>query len=146
MFSQLFGEEIEMQTKVEAIIAKFEQRIEPMMNDKEGEYYLSKDGIESIDDDLGEELEQEIESMMTESVGHIFTLIGKLLTSGESGMKDFEQKMEAFGERMEKRGESLERQSEIMCAQFERLEKIETRMQQEISAVADFDLVTVDKT
>ena len=146
VFGQLFGEDTKMQAKVEVIIAKFEQRIKPMINENKGEYYLSKESIDNAGDDLGDEIEHEIESMMTESVGHIFTLIGKLLTSGKDGMKDFEKKMEAFGERMELRSEDLERQSELMCAQFEKLEKIESRMQKEISAVADFDLVKLSKT
>ncbi|MDP2562362.1 DUF2884 family protein [Psychrobium sp. 1_MG-2023] len=142
VFENLFEGETELQGKIESIVEKFEQRLAPMMNTADGEYYLSKEQMDVAGNDLGQEIESEVESLIRESSGHMLMLLGKLLTQGENGMQDFEQKMESFGERIEAQGKELELQAEQMCAKIERLEQVETKMQQKIPAIADFNLVS----
>lgn len=141
VFTELFGEEVELQHKVESIVEKFERRIEPLMNEETGEYYLSKDSVNHTTDDLSQEIEQEVESLIKESSGHMMVLIGKMMLKGEGGMKEFEQKMESFGESMEARGSELEKNAEAMCSKMEKLEALESKMQKEIPAIAAFDLL-----
>jgi len=95
-------------------------------------------------DGLSQELESEIESLIKESSGHMMVLIGKMMLKGEGGMKDFEQQMEAFGESMEARGEQLEKSANAMCGKMERLEALETQMQEQIPAIAAFDLLSTE--
>ena len=141
VFTELFGEEVELKNKIESIVEKFERRIEPLMNEETGEYYLAKDEINKSADNIGEEIESEIETLVQESSGHMMVLIGKMMLKGEGGMKEFEQKMESFGESIEARGDELEKSAEAMCGKMEKLEALETKMQKEIPAIAAFDLL-----
>lgn len=141
VFTELFGDETELQSKVETIVARFEDRISPLINEDKGEYYLPKDEVASGGEELGKEIEAEIETLMKESAGHMMVLIGKMMLKGEGGMEDFERKMEAFGETMEARGEALEKSAEAMCVKMEKLDALETQMQEKIPAIAAFDLL-----
>ncbi|WP_435274631.1 DUF2884 family protein [Psychrobium sp. nBUS_13] len=141
VFTELFGDETQLQDKVQTIVAKFEDRITPLMDEEAGEYYLPKDKVANGGEDLGREIEAEVETLMKESAGHMMVLIGKMMLNGEGGMADFEQKMEAFGESMEARGEALEKSAEAMCGQMKKLDALETKMQKEIPEIAAFDLL-----
>ena len=141
VFTELFGDETQLQDKVQTIVAKFEDRIAPLIDEEAGEYYLPKDEIANGGEDLSREIESEVETLMKESAGHMMVLIGKMMLKGEGGMEDFEQKMEAFGESMEARGEALEKSAEAMCVKMEKLEVLETKMQKEIPEIAAFDLL-----
>jgi len=142
VITELFGHDTELQTKVETIIAKLESKAAPMMDQAKGEYFLTKETIDQAGDDFGQEIEQEIENLLKESSGHLLMLVGKMLASGEDNMQGFEQKMEAFGETMELRGKELEARADGMCEQAQRLDELETKIQQQIPQIAKFDLLS----
>lgn len=142
VFTELFGDDVEFQNKVEAIVNKFEQRIAPMMNESTGEYFLSQEYVNQDSDELSAEIENDVKELMSESSGHLMMLIGKMLLTGEDGMKEFEQKMESFGDSMELRGSKLEKDAEMMCDQMKQLDALETEMQKKIPEIANFDLLT----
>lgn len=141
VFTELFGDEVQLQEKIELIVEKFEQRIEPLMNEKTGEYFLSKHSVNHSANGLSQEIEQEVETLIKESSGHMMVLIGKMMLKGEGGMKEFEQKMESFGESMEEQGKQLEKSAVAMCSKMEKLEALESKMQNKIPAIAAFDLL-----
>lgn len=141
VITELFGQDTELQSKVEQIIAKFEDKAAPMMNQANGEYYFAQDSIDRAGDDFGQEIEREVETLIKESGGHLLMLVGKMMTSGEAGLADFEQKMEAFGEKMEAQGDALEARADAMCQQAKRLDELESRLQKEIPEFSDYDLV-----
>jgi len=141
VFTELFGDDVELKSKVEAIVNKFEQRIAPMMNDEQGEYFLSKELANQDTEQLTKEIEQDVEELITQSSGHLMVLIGKMLLKGEDGMRDLEQKMEAFGESMELRGNDLEKDAEMLCDQMKQLDALETKMQNKIPEISDVDLL-----
>lgn len=144
VFGEMFGDDAQMQQKIEVITEKFEQRLAPLINQNEGEYYLSKDHIDAAGDDLGNEIEQEVEELVKASAGQMLMFIGKMMMSGDQDLSDFEQRMEQFGQDMELKGRDIEQQANQMCEQMERLESLESKMQQSIPKLAGFDLVKVD--
>ena len=110
--------------------------------------YLYGSRLDSIDQAFGPEFEQAIEEAVSQSMGSIMMLVGKAMTSGEG---NFEQRMEAFGAKMEKFGENLEAKMDIkaaaleqrgdaLCAQVTDLDALETRIQQQIPAMQQYDL------
>ena len=110
--------------------------------------YLYGSRLDTIDQAFGPEFEQAIEEAVTQSMGSIMMLVGKAMTSGEG---NFEQRMEAFGAKMEKFGENLEAKMDIkaaaleqrgdaLCAQVTQLDALETRIQQQIPAMQQYDL------
>ena len=145
LFGEMFGDDAQMQQKLQRISDKFEQRFGPLMNNDDGEYFLSKEHVDAAGDDLGQELEQEIKGLVKESAGQMLMFIGKMMMSGEGDLNSFEQKMEKFGRDMEIRGKALEREANQMCSQMERLELIETQLQQSIPEFSGYDLVKVEK-
>ncbi len=145
VISELFGQDTELQNKVDSIIQRMQDKAAPMVDQAKGEYFLAKDVIDNAGDDFGKEIEQEVESLLKESSGHLLMLVGKMLIDGEDGMNGLEQKMEAFGEQMEQRGNELEARAEAMCQQAVRLDELETRMQKEIPQFAKFDLLSQER-
>lgn len=110
--------------------------------------YLYGSKLNNFDDAFGADFEQAIEEAVSQSVGSIMLLVGKAMTNGEGS---FEQRMEAFGQRMEKFGEdleakmdikaaALEQRGEAICSQVSQLDDLETRIQQQIPAMQQYDL------
>jgi len=145
VITELFGDDTELQSKVNSIVARLEAKAAPMMDQQKGEYFLSKETVDSAGDDFDKEIEKEVETLLRESGGHLMMLIGKMIISGEDGMKGFEQKMEAFGESMEARGNELEARADAMCAQALRLDELETRMQNEIPEFSKYQLISQEQ-
>ena len=145
LFGEMFGDDVEMQQKIQIISDKFEQRLAPLINQDDGEYYLSKDHIDAAGDDLGKELEQEVEGLIKESAGKMLMFIGKMMMMDDQDLNSFEQRMEQFGQQMEAKGQLIEQQANQMCQQLERLELLETELQQSIPKLADYDLVKIEK-
>lgn len=107
--------------------------------------------FDNIDNAFGPEFEQAIEEAVTSSMGSIFSIIGKAMSSGEG---TFEQRMEAFGERMERFGENLEARMDVqaqaleqrgdaMCANLQQLDTLENQIQQAIPQMQQYDLIDV---
>lgn len=145
LFSEIFGDDQKMQQKLQIISDKFEQRLAPLINQQEGEYYLSKEHVDAAGDDLGEELEQEVKQLMKDSAGQMLMFIGKMMMMEDGDLNGFEQRMEQFGRDMELKGQNIEQQANQMCAQLEQLESLETELQQSIPQLADYDLVKIEK-
>lgn len=141
VFTELFGDDADFQQKIETIINKFEQRIAPMMNDEKGEYYLSNELANQDTDALTKEIEEEVEKIVMESSGHLMMFIGKMLLQGEKGIKDLEQKMDDFGKSMNERGDKIEKNAEKMCGKMKALDELETKMQNKIPQISNFDLL-----
>lgn len=107
--------------------------------------------FDTIDQAFGPEFEQAIEQAVTSSMGSIFMIIGKAMSSGEG---TFEQRMEAFGQRMERFGEDLEARMDIqaqaleqrgdsMCANLQQLDVLEGQIQQALPQMQAYDLFDV---
>uniref|UniRef100_A0A486XVF7 FIG004016: Uncharacterized protein YggN n=1 Tax=Rheinheimera sp. BAL341 TaxID=1708203 RepID=A0A486XVF7_9GAMM len=104
-----------------------------------------------IDQAFGPEFEQAIEEAVTSSMGSIFSIIGKAMSSGEG---TFEQRMEAFGQRMDRFGKDLEARMDVqaqaleqrgdnMCANLQQLDALESQIQQAIPQMQQYDLIDV---
>jgi phenylpyruvate tautomerase PptA (4-oxalocrotonate tautomerase family) len=143
LFNEMFGDDADMQQKVELITEKLEQRLVPLTNENQGEYFLSKDHIDAAGDDFGQEIEQEVEQLVKESAGEMLMFIGKMML-GDGELNGFEQRMEQFGEQMELKSKDIEQQANQMCQQIERLEALENELQQNIPKLANYDLIRVE--
>ena len=141
VFTELFGESSDLQPKVESIMANMEERFGPYLNNSDGEYLISKDGIELAGEQFGQEFEQEIEQLVEQSTGQLLMLVGQMMMNGEGGLEEFKQRMEAFGEQMETEGKALEQQGDAICIKMKRLESTESEMQQKIPQLAAYDLL-----
>jgi hypothetical protein len=144
IFGEMFGDDANMQQKIEVVTEKFERRLAPLINDNQGEYFLSKEHIDAAGDDLAKEIEQDVEELVKASAGQIMMFIGKMMMAGDEDLSGFEQRMEQFGQQMKYKGKDLEQQANQMCQQMERLESLESQLQQSIPKLADYDLLKVE--
>lgn len=149
----LFGQNSDVQVRVEDLMTQAKERISEKLSQSGDEFTISKNGMDEWDDVIDKELEQEIEKVVMNSMGSIFTLIGQAMSEGDG---TFEERMEAFGEKMESWGEDLERsleaqaskieeQAEALCQQLKTIDKMETELQQQVPEFANFELLEVEK-
>ncbi|CAM5182322.1 DUF2884 family protein [Alishewanella longhuensis] len=128
---------VNIQHTTDAIIVKNDDTLE-----------LKGSQLSKLDHAFGDEFSRAIEDLVQDSIGNIMLQIGKAMMSGQGS---FEQRMEAFGQRMEHFGNQLEQRlqakadlieqdSEALCAQMQELNTLESRIQQRIPAMAQFDL------
>ncbi|WP_372624928.1 DUF2884 family protein [Arsukibacterium sp.] len=148
VLNELSGKSLDEYPAMQQALAKISDAANQVVVQDGDNTYLYDSRLENIDQAFGPEFEQAIEEAVTQSMGSIMMLVGKAMTSGEG---NFEQRMEAFGAKMEKFGENLEAKMDIkaaaleqrgdaLCAQVTELDALETRIQQQIPAMQQYDL------
>ncbi|SNY49311.1 Protein of unknown function [Arsukibacterium tuosuense] len=148
VLSELTGKSLDDYPAMQQALTKINDAADQVVVQDGDNTYLYGSRLDSIDQAFGPEFEQAIEDAVSQSMGSIMMLVGKAMTSGEGS---FEQRMEAFGEKMEKFGENLEAKMDIkaaaleqrgdaICSQVSQLDALETRIQQQIPAMQQYDL------
>lgn len=148
VLSELTGKSLDEYPAMQTALAKISDAANQVVVQDGDNTYLYGSRLNNIDQAFGPEFEQAIEEAVSQSMGSIMLLVGKAMTSGEG---NFEQRMEAFGQKMEKFGNDLEARMELkaatleqrgktICAQVTQLDALETRIQQQIPAMQQYDL------
>lgn len=146
--SELTGKTLDEYPAMQKALAKISDAANQVVVQDGDNTYLYGSRLDNIDQAFGPEFEQAIEEAVSQSMGSIMMLVGQAMTSGEGS---FEQRMEAFGQKMEKFGENLEakmdikaaaleQRGEAICSQVSKLDTLETRIQQQIPAMQQYDL------
>ncbi|QBY03781.1 DUF2884 family protein [Thalassotalea sp. HSM 43] len=145
------GEDTDNSEKLEKIFARIEQKVAERFNKDQGSYYVAQQDFDEFDRFIEDELEAEIEGVVSSFVGDILIAAGTAMTEGDGS---FEENMEAFGEKMEKMGEDiestveeqaedLEKQAEDLCQNLKELDDIEQRLTDSVDELNDIDLISV---
>ena len=148
----LSGEDKDSDENIDAIFDKIQDKLAKRFNRANGSYYLGEQSFDEIDQVIEEDLEEEIESIVSQSVGNFLINLGSALNDEEG---DFDQRMEAFGERMENMGEEvelavegkaekLEEQAIELCDNLKSLDQLEAELTTSITELADFDLIKIE--
>ncbi|MBZ9613097.1 YggN family protein [Rheinheimera maricola] len=154
VLTELTGESLEQHPALQTALDKIRSTTAGVVERSGDTINVYGSRFENIDEAFGPEFEQAIEEAVTSSMGSIFTIIGKAMSSGEG---NFEQRMEAFGERMERFGEdlearmniqssALEQRGEAMCANLQQLDVLESQIQQAIPQMQKYDLIDVNSS
>lgn len=156
VLTELTGDSLEQHPALQKALDKIDATTQSIVERDGDNIFVHGSRLDNLDQAFGEEFEQAIEEAVMQSMGSIFSLIGKAMASGEG---TFEQRMEAFGQRMERFGEDLEarmeskaevleQRGEAMCSNLQQLDALESRIQQAIPQMQQYDLieVTSDKT
>ncbi|WP_394172575.1 YggN family protein [Thalassotalea litorea] len=147
----LTGEDSDSTESLNQSFAKIKEKVSTRFRAEDGSVYLAEQDFDELDQFIEDELEGEIEDLVSNSVGDILIAVGQAMNDEEG---DFEQKMEAFGERMERMGEEievavegqaevLEAQAETLCADLHDLNELEDELTGNVDELADFDLIQV---
>ncbi len=147
-FSSAFGEDSGIGEQLEASLNDAKETFEQAVASTDDGYTITREGMDGFEGAIGEELEESIEAVVTESMGSVFIALGKAMMFGDGG---FEERMEAFGTRMEAMGEKieadmelmtadLETRSEALCQEFAKADELENQLQADIPALASLGL------
>lgn len=147
----LSGDNEKSKARVDSIFTKINSEVEKRFNEKDGSYFIAEQDFDEFDKFMEEELEDEIEELITDSVGDILIAVGSAMNSEEGS---FEENMEAFGERMENMGSDIEKavegraeelgkQAEKLCNNLKSLDLLETELTNSIDELDGFNLLTV---
>ena len=131
--STAFGEDSTAGDKLAAALDEARLSFEAKAKPEPGIYVLA-----DSDDEFGDELEEEMDTLVGEAMAEVMAQIGRVLTSKEG---NFVERMEAFGAGMETVGREIEQSAEVVadwgkevCANVERVRDLEQEVQRQVPA------------
>ncbi len=145
------GDDANSSDRLNEIMVKIKEKVHTRFNNDDGSYFLAQQNFDEFDSFMEDELEAEIEDLVSESIGDILIAVGSAINNEEG---DFEQRMEAFGKRMERMGddielavegqaEQLEAQAEQLCANLKELDQLEMQLTDSVAELSRFDLINI---
>ena len=106
-------------------------------------------GGSGFNEGFDDELSEEIESLVSRSVGRLMIALGTQMLFGDGDSEAFEQRMEAFGEeleqQMELKAEHIEEKADELCDTLIAVESSESKLRYSIPELKNFNMLNVDK-
>jgi hypothetical protein len=150
-FGQLLGEDSEVLTDLTYKIDSLNEEIQFNFYAEDGSIRLHSEQFkngEFFGREWEKKFEQEIEEIVTQSIGQLMVAVGTQLIFGGGDMDEFEQRMETFGEQMENKIEfqsvALEAKANALCATLAKIDYVESKLQENISELAGLDVLRVE--
>ncbi len=148
----LTGENSASQQKIQAKFDELKWRIRTRFNQSANNYYIAPQDFADFDDIFTGEFEQEIEEIISDSIGTILLAVGEAMISDSTNNNGGEQRLSTFDERMETMGKdleleisasanALEEKAEQFCLKLTELNEIESKIQHSISPLSQFNLI-----
>ncbi len=149
----LTGENSASQQKVQAKFEELKWRIRARFNQSANNYYIAPQDLNDFDEMLTGEFEQEIEAMISASIGSIFEAVGQSMFAdsddneygGETRITTFDNRLTSISKGLElevsKRAKALDEKAAIFCQQLIQLDEIEAQLHQAIPALKDYNLI-----
>ncbi|MGZ9897647.1 YggN family protein [Shewanella gaetbuli] len=140
-------------SKIDELMAGIQKRVDSMAYQHGDQFFLGSTET-SLEETFNEEFEQEMEDIISSSIGSLMMSMGSEIMSSEGG--SFEEKMNAFASKMENVGNDIEQQMESkaqvlesrankVCDDFERLVVLESKVREDIPQLASFKLVNLEQ-
>lgn len=149
VYSGLMGKDHKSQEKLQASLGRVQKSVREKFIHANDTYYMGPGRLENVDDFVDRELEEQIEQVMSTSVGGILSAIGGLVTSEQST----EQKVEELSQRLENMGadieqniapkaQSLKQKAEWFCNKFKELDKVEENLRASVPELLPYDILS----
>jgi len=147
----LTGENSASQQKIQTRFDELKWRIRTRFNQSANNYYIAPQDFADFDDIFTGEFEQEIEEIISDSIGTILLAVGEAMISDDSGHGS-EQRISTFDDRMETMGKdleleisasanALEKKAEKFCLKLSELDRIESEIHHSIKLLKQFNLI-----
>jgi hypothetical protein len=150
-FGGLLGEDDELIDELNDSFSTFKERMHDSFYNASGRMHFSSSssgGNNFFGDAFDEELSEEIESLVSRSVGRLMIALGTQMLFGDSEGSDFERRMEAFGEdleqQMELKAEHIEEKADELCDTLLAVESSEDKLRDSIPELENFHMLNVD--
>lgn len=153
VISSLTGENSASHQQFQEKFNEMKWRLRTRFNHSDDSYYIAPQDFYDFDEIFAGEFEKEIETIVTDSVGTILVAVGEAMTHREE--QSTEQRVETFDQHIETMGNdikidisnqanALENKAEIICANLVKLDQLENKIQLEIPALAQFNLIVTN--
>jgi len=150
VISSLTGENSASHQQFQEKFDEMKWRLRARFNHSDESYYIAPQDFDDFDEIFAGEFEKEIETIVSDSVGTILVAVGEAMTHREE--QSTEQRVETFDQRIETMGNdikldisnqanALEEKAEKICASLVTLDDIENKLQLEIPALSEFNLI-----
>lgn len=150
VIASLTGENSASHQKIQERFDEMQYRLRERFNHSDTNYYIASQDFDDFDEIFAGAFEQEIESIVTESIGTILMAVGEAMTTNEES--NSEQRVETFDQRirgMEKdlqleidpRGREIEIKAAQFCKSLKKLDQLESELQRSITQLSEFDLI-----
>jgi len=149
----LTGENSASQQKVQAKFDELKWRTRARFNQSADNYYIAPQDFTDLDGIFSGQFEQEIEDIITTSIGTILTAVGESILSDSSHSEyGSEKRIATFDERLSNlsegldfevaaRAKALNKKATKFCLKLDELNKIESQLQQAIPALKEYNLI-----
>ncbi|MBA6262696.1 MAG: DUF2884 family protein [Colwellia sp.] len=146
----LTGENSASHQKIQERFDEMQYRLRERFNHSDTNYYIASQDFADFDEIFAGAFEQEIESIVTESIGTILMAVGEAMATNEESSS--EQRVEAFDQRIkgmekdlqleiEPRAQEVQLKAAQFCKSLKKLDQLESKLQQSITALGEFDLI-----
>ena len=153
-FTKLLGEGNEVGAELSQELLLVRETIESKISIEKGITFglNGNDNHEMVNDFMGEEFEQRIESAVEKailnSMGSLLLALGQEILFSDGDSNGFETRMESFGEEieheMETRAEVIEVKAEQLCLAIQKIDVLEEQLKASVIEVANFDVLTTN--
>ncbi|MBU2926423.1 DUF2884 family protein [Colwellia sp. 1_MG-2023] len=153
--ASLTGENSASQQKIQARFDELKWRVRTRFNQSANNYYIAPQDFADFDDIFTGEFEQEIEEIISDSIGTILLAVGEAMISDNSDDNGSEQRLSTFDNRMDTMGKDLEleisagatalkNKAEQFCFKLTELAEIEKKIHHSIHPLKNFNLIEIN--
>jgi len=146
----LTGENSASHQKIQERFDEMQYRLRERFNHSDTNYYIASQDFDDFDEIFAGAFEQEIETIVTESIGTILMAVGEAMTTNEESSS--EQRVETFDQRIkgmekdlhleiEPRAQEIELKAAQFCKNLKNLDQLESKLQESIRQLNEFDLI-----
>jgi len=150
VFTELLGDNT-MDDDFQALFTSLETKLSTSFYDDAGNVRVDSTEFEEpgwFDESWEQEFEEELESLVSESMGRILIALGTQMLWEGGDMSEFEQRMETWGEdlefRLESQAAALEEKADALCEVLQKADYAEGQMQATISGLDDLNLLDME--
>jgi hypothetical protein len=148
----LTGENSAAQQKIQTKFDELKWRIRTRFNHSANNYFIAPQDFADFDNIFTGEFEQEIEEIISNSIGTILLAVGEAMVTDSSDNYGSEERLSTFDTRIESMGKSLEFdisanadalkiKAEKFCFELSQLDEIEKKINHSIKALHNFNLI-----
>lgn len=148
----LTGENSAAQQKVQAKFDELKWRIRARFNQSANNYYIAPQDLNDFDEMFKGEFEQEIEEMISTSIGTILEAVGQSILKddkneygGETRIGTFDKRLTTISKDLElevtERAKALDVKAALFCQKLSELDKIEAQLHHAIPELSPYNLI-----
>lgn len=150
----LTGENSATHRRLQENFDEMQMRLRKKFNHSDESYYIAPQDFDDFDEIFAGEFEQEIEAIVSESIGTILMAVGEAMTNRdeetiEQRVNTFDDKIETLGNDLKleigTKANQLEKRAEQFCSALTHLDAVEGKMRATISQLNGYNLISSEK-